>query len=185
MRKIIFQMMTSLDGYFEGPSGTLDWHVVDEEFNLYAIDLLNNVDALIFGRKTYELMASYWPTKGAIEDDPIVASKMTELTKIVYSKTLNKSDWQNVKFSRGENIGKELNELKSLPGKDMAVFGSSDLSLDLIREGLIDEYRIFVNPVVLGGGKTLFQGIKDRIKLKLTQTRTFQSGNVLLYYKNQ
>ncbi|PJZ31280.1 riboflavin biosynthesis protein RibD [Leptospira kmetyi] len=185
MRKIIFQMMTSVDGYFEGPDGTLDWHLVDEEFNQYAIDLLNNVDSLIFGRKTYELMASYWPTQGAIEDDPIVASKMNELTKIVYSKTINKSGWQNVKFFRGDNLREELNELKNLPGKDMAVFGSSDLSLHLMREGLIDEYRIFINPVVLGGGKTLFQGIKDRTKLKLTQTRTFRSGNVLLYYKNQ
>lgn len=177
--------MTSIDGYFEGPNGTLDWHLVDEEFNKYAIDLLNQIDSLIFGRITYEIMASYWPTKGAIEDDPIVAAKMNELTKIVYSKTLKNSDWQNTKFFSGENLREELNEMKNKPGKDIAVFGSSNLSLDLIREGLIDEYRIFINPVVLGGGKILFEGIGDRMKLNLTQTRTFKSGNVLLYYKNR
>ncbi|TGK23193.1 dihydrofolate reductase [Leptospira yasudae] len=182
MKKVILQQMISLDGYFEGPQRSIDWHVVDKEFNEYAVDFLNSVDTLLFGRVTYELMAGYWTTADALRDDPIVAAKMNELRKVVYSKTLKKADWENTKLI-SSNLIEEIRALKNEPGKDIAIFGSSDLSVPLIEDGLIDELRIFVNPVLLGGGKPLFQGIHQRIKLKLTQTRTFRSGNVLLYYQ--
>ncbi|RHX77941.1 dihydrofolate reductase family protein [Leptospira yasudae] len=182
MKKVILQQMISLDGYFEGPQRSIDWHVVDKEFNEYAVDFLNSVDTLLFGRVTYELMAGYWTTADALRDDPIVAAKMNELRKVVYSKTLKKADWNNTKLI-SSNLIEEIRALKNEPGKDIAIFGSSDLSVPLIDDGLIDELRIFVNPVLLGGGKPLFQGIQQRIKLKLTQTRTFRSGNVLLYYQ--
>jgi dihydrofolate reductase len=174
--------MVTLDGYFEGPNREIDWHNVDAEFNDYAIDLLNNVDVLVFGRVTYQLMASYWPTPAATTNDPIVAEKMNSLSKIVFSRTLNQVAWKNTKLVRG-NVAEEILKLKQQPGKDLAVFGSCDLALTLIRLGLIDEYQIFVNPVVLGSGKPLFEDIHDKLKLKLLKTKTFDSGNVLLYYQ--
>src|SRR6185295_1195127 len=115
MRKVIFQMMISLDGFFEGPNREIDWHNVDEEFNEYAIDLLDNVDVLLFGRVTYELMANYWPTLSATTDDPIVASKMNSLPKIVFSRTLEKADWNNTRLVK-ENIAEEVSKLKQQPG---------------------------------------------------------------------
>jgi len=182
MRKVIFFMLTTLDGFFEGPNREIDWHNVDEEFNEFAIDQLNSVDVLLFGRVTYELMASYWPTPAAATDDPIVADKMNHLPKIVFSKTLSSVDWQNTRLVK-ENIAEEISKLKQQPGKDLIIFGSSDLAVTFIRHGLIDEYRIMVNPVVLGNGKPLFKGINDKLNLKLLKTKTFRSGNVLLYYQ--
>jgi dihydrofolate reductase len=182
MRKLIFENLISLDGYFEGPNRDISWHNVDDEFNEFAIDFLNTVDLLLFGRVTYELMANYWPTPAANTDDPIVAEKMNSLAKIVFSKTLEKADWNNTRLVK-ENIVEEISRLKRHPGKDIAVFGSSDLSITLIGHGLIDEYRIMVSPIVLGNGKPLFSGIKKAFKLKLMKTKTFRSGNVLLYYE--
>ncbi|WP_411824582.1 dihydrofolate reductase family protein [Leptospira sp. 'Mane'] len=182
MRNLIFQMMVSLDGYYEGSNGEIDWHTVEKEFNDYAADLLDQVDTLIFGRKTYELMASYWPTELALNDDPLVAKKMNVLSKIVVSRTLKSADWQNTKLI-ADHVEEEIRNLKNIPGKDLAIFGSSDLSLSLLEYGLIDEIRIFVNPVLLGKGKPLFQGLKTKINLELTQTRTLKSGLVMLYYK--
>ena len=148
MRKIIFQMMITVDGFFEGPNKELDWHNVDGEFNDYGIDLLNNVDTLLFGRVTYQLMASYWPSATAVTNDPIVINKMNNLSKIVFSKTLSSVEWNNTRLIK-ENIGEEISNLKKKPGKDIAIFGSSDLALTFIQLDLIDEYRIILNPVVL------------------------------------
>jgi dihydrofolate reductase len=182
MRKIIFQMMVSLDGFFEGPEHELDWHAVDDEFNEYASDLLDTIDTLIFGRVTYEGMASYWPSDFAIKNDPIIAAKMNRLKKIVFSTTLNKTDWANTRLVKGDPA-LEISGLKPLTGKDMAIFGSSDLALSLIPANLIDEYRIFMNPVILGEGKTIFKGIRKRLNLKLVKSRVFKSGLVCLYYQ--
>lgn len=182
MRKVIFFMLTTLDGFFEGPNHEIDWHNVNEEFNEFAINQLNEVDILLFGRVTYQLMASYWPTHEAIKNDPIVADKMNNLAKIVFSKTMEKADWNNTRLIK-EHIGEKVRELKQLPGKDMIIFGSSDLAVTLTKLGLIDEFRIMVNPVVLGNGKSLFKGINTRLNLKLLKTKTFSSGSVLLYYQ--
>lgn len=174
--------MVTLNGYFEGPNKEIDWHNVDGECNEYAIDMLNSVDMLLFGRVTFELMASYWPTPDAIKNDPIVAEKMNTLSKIVFSKTLDEVAWQNTKLVR-DNIEEETKNMKKQPGKDMVLLGSGSIMSEFAQRGLIDEYRIMVNPVVLGNGKPLFTGIKDRLNLKLTNTRIFKSGNVLLYYR--
>ncbi|EQA46588.1 riboflavin biosynthesis protein RibD C-terminal domain protein [Leptospira broomii serovar Hurstbridge str. 5399] len=182
MRKIIFQMMVTLDGFFEGPNDEIDWHRVDDEFNEYAVDLLGKVDTLLFGRVTYDLMAGYWPTPAAVKDDPIVAGRMNDLPKIVFSKTLNRVEWQNTKLIK-DNIADEVLKLKNQSGRDMAIFGSSNLALTFIKHGLIDEFRIMVNPVVLGNGKTLFDGIDSKLNLKLVQTKIFGSGLVSLHYK--
>jgi len=182
MRKLFVFNLVTLDGYFEGPNREIDWHNVDAEFNEYAIDMLNSVDALIFGRVTYELMASYWPTPDVIKNDPIVAEKMNTLPKIVFSRTLEKVEWNNTRLVKA-NIEEEIKKMKKQSGKDMALLGSGSILSQFARQGLMDEYRIMVNPVVLGDGKPLFNDIKDRLNLKFTNTRTFGNGNVLLYYQ--
>jgi dihydrofolate reductase len=182
MRKVFLFMMVTLDGFFEGPNQEIDWHNVDEEFNEFAIHQLNDVDSLLFGRVTYQLMASYWPTQSAKENDPIVADKMNTVPKIVFSKTLDKAEWNNSRLVK-ENIAEEVSKLKQQQGRDLAIFGSSDLAASLLQMGFIDELRIMVNPVVLGNGKPLFKGIDEKLNLKLLKTKTFRSGNVLLYYQ--
>jgi dihydrofolate reductase len=173
--------MISLDGYFEGPSGQIDWHTVDEEFNDYAVDLLNNSDILLFGRKTYEVMVAWWPTTEALKNDPLVARKMNSLQKFVFSRTMKKADWQHTQLI-SENAAAEILKLKQERGEYMVIFGSPNLALTCIEHRLIDEYRVIVSPVFLGSGHTLFEGISDRTGMELKSTRTFTSGNVLLTY---
>ncbi len=182
MRKIIFQMLTTLDGYFEGPNREIDWHNVDSEFNEYAVDFLCKVDTLLFGRVTYQLMANYWPSPEAVKDDPIVAERMNNLDKIVFSRTLKSVEWKNTRLIK-DNFQEEIKKLKQQLGKDMAIFGSSDLAVTLIQPGLIDEFRIMLNPVVLGEGKPLFKGLKGRLNLKLIKAKAMKSGNVFIYYE--
>ncbi|HEY6541404.1 MAG TPA: dihydrofolate reductase family protein [Ktedonobacteraceae bacterium] len=182
MRKVFLFMMVTLDGFFEGPDHNIDWHNVDEEFNEFAIDQLNEVDALLFGRVTYEGMASYWPTPFALEDDPVVAGKMNAIPKLVFSRTLDKAEWSNSRLVK-ENIAGEVSQLKQQEGRDLAIFGSANLTMSLLQMGLVDELRLMVNPVVLGKGKPLFEGIHEKLNLKLIKTRAFRSGNVLLYYQ--
>jgi dihydrofolate reductase len=181
MRKVFLFNMTSVDGFFEGPNQDISWHTADEEFNEFAIEQLNEIGTLLFGRVTYQLMASYWPTEAAINDDPIVAGLMNSLPKIVFSKTLDKAEWNNSRLAK-ENVVEEVLQLKDQPGKDIAIFGSSDLAVTLSENGLIDEYRIIVSPVFLGNGTSLLKGIKEKLSLKFLNARIFKSGNVLLYY---
>jgi dihydrofolate reductase len=175
-------MLISVDGFFEGPEREIDWHNVDNEFNEYAIAFLNSVDTLIFGRVTYELMAGYWPTESAITNDPIVAEKMNSLTKIVFSKTLKKAEWNNTTLIN-DDLAEKIQRLKRSTGKDIAIFGSSDLAVALIPSGLIVELSILINPIILGKGKILFKGLDFRLQLKLLKTKVFKSGNVLLCYQ--
>lgn len=182
MRNLFLFMMVTLDGFFEGPDHSIDWHNVDEEFNDFAIDQLDEIDTLLFGRVTYEGMASYWPTPVAIEDDPVVAGKMNAIPKIVFSRTLDRADWSNSRLVK-ENIAEEISQLKQQPGRDLAIFGSANLTMSLLQMGLVDELRLMVNPVVLGEGKPLFADIHEKLNLKLIKTRVFRSGNVLLCYQ--
>jgi dihydrofolate reductase len=182
MRNVFLFMMVTLDGFFEGPDHSIDWHNVDKEFNDFAIDQLNEVDTLLFGRVTYEGMARYWPTPIARENDPAVAEKMNALPKIVFSRTLDRAEWTNSRLVK-ENIAEEISKLKQQPGRDLAIFGSANLTMSLLQMGLVDELRLMVNPVVLGKGKPLFEDIHERLNLKLIKTRVFRSGNVLLCYQ--
>ncbi len=177
MRNVIFQMLTSLDGYFEGPNHELNWHNVGADWNPHVFELFEEVDTFLFGRRTYEMMAAYWPTATR---DPI-AVKMNSFPKIVFSKTLQSADWTNSRISK--DAAAELRTLKQEPGKNMVIFGSSDLAVSLMKENLIDDFRIVVTPIVLGNGKPLFHGLNDRYKLKLDKTQTFQSGHVMLYFR--
>jgi dihydrofolate reductase len=174
--------MMTIDGYFEGLNKEIDWHNVDGEFNEFAIDQLNNASLLIFGRVTYELMAGYWPTPNAITDDPIVAEKMNSIPKMVFSTTLKKTDWNNTRLIK-EDPGKVCSKLKEKNDRDIYIFGSANLASILKNEGLIDEYRIMVNPILLGNGNALFKPSRKKLNLKLTMVKTFLSGNVLLCYE--
>ncbi len=181
MRKLFLFMMVTLDGFFAGPDGALDWHNVDDEFNEFADKQLDEVDALLFGRETYQGMAEYWTTPAAKESDPIIANKMNSLPKVVFSRTLEKAEWENSRLV-SEHIGEAVADLKRQEGRDLAILGSSDLATSLLEMHLLDELRIMVNPIVLGEGKQLFAGIHGQLPLKLLDTRAFRSGNVLLRY---
>lgn len=187
MRKIIVSNLVSLDGFFEGPNREIDWFVVEEEFFEYAKDLLRSVDTILFGRVTYEGMASYWPTQAAKDNDPTITHKMNNLSKIVFSKKLSTVDpiiigWNNSKLVKG-NIAEEIPKLKQKPGKDIVIFGSGSIVSALTRLGLIDEYRIIVNPVILGKGNPLFKGLQDKLNLELLKTQKLKSGVVIFYYQ--
>ena len=182
MRKLFSFNMVTLDGFFEGPNHEIDWHNADAEFNEFAIEQISAVDTLLFGRVTYQLMASYWPTPSAIKDDPIVADLMNRLPKIVFSRTLEKAAWNNTRLIK-DHVAEEISKLKQQPGNDLALFGSANLMSTLMQLDLIDEHRIMVNPVILGNGNPLFKRTKDKLGLKLVQTRTFGNGNVLLCYQ--
>ena len=182
MRRLIVFNQVTLDGYFAGPNGDISWaHSApdDAEWNAFVEENATAGGVLMFGRVTYEMMASYWPTPEAIKSDPVVAKGMNSLPKVVFSRTLNKVSWNNTKLVKG-GLAAEVQKMKQEPGKDMVILGSGTIVSQLAQEGLIDEYQIIVNPVVLGKGRTMFDGIKERLALKLTETRTFGNGNVLL-----
>jgi dihydrofolate reductase len=182
MRKIIVSNMVTVDGYFAGLDGEIDWHVVDKEFNEYAAQMLDSVDTLLFGKVTYDLMAGFWPTKNAIAEPSVIAKSMNSLAKIVFSKTLKKADWENTTVINEINP-EEIKKLKQQEGKDMVILGSGTIVDQFTNFALIDEYRLIVNPIILGKGKPLFKDINHKIKLKLLKIKTFSSGNVLLYYQ--
>ena len=186
MRKVILSNMVTLDGFLEGPNKELDWQIVDGENKEYAIDLLSNVDALLFGRVTYQLMADYWPAAATnpstSKSDLEIADKMNNLPKIVFSKTLQEVKWNNSRLVK-ENIAEEISKMKQQPGKDMVIFGSGSIVSTFMQHGLIDEYRIIVNLIVLGNGNPLIKGINGKQNLKLLNTKVFDSGIVILFYE--
>lgn len=181
MGKIVLFNMVSVDGLFSGPGGSLDWHHVGPEFDEFAAQQLDRADGLLFGRVTFQEMAAYWPTPFAVENDPVIAKKMNEISKTVFSRTLEKVTWQNTCLVRS-NSAEEARKLKEQVDKDLLIFGSANLARSLMRDGLIDEFRIMVNPLILGRGTPLFGGSGMRIDLKLMGTRCFENGNVLLSY---
>lgn len=183
MRKVIYSPMVSLDGFVEGPNREIDWGLVDEELHTYINDQHRQIDTYLFGRRMYEVM-TYWDTA---ETDPANPEYVLEFArlwknihKIVFSKTLDHVQG-NSRLSRG-NIVEEIAQLKSQPGKDLGV-GGATIAASLIRLGLIDEYRLFVNPVALGRGTSMFHTLDHKIELRLIETKTFSSGVVLLRYQ--
>jgi dihydrofolate reductase len=181
-------IITSVDGYFEGPNHDISWHNVDDEFNEFAIEQLRQTDTILFGRRTYQLFEDAWPK---IAKDPTtstdnleIANLINNMNKIVFSKTLpmvqEKENWKNVKLLRAVNP-EEINRWKQQPGKDMSI-GGNNLCTSFALRGLIDAFRIMINPIILGEGTPLFQGAKERLNLRPTGIRTFNSGNVMHCY---
>ncbi len=184
MQRLVAFNNVTLDGYFAGVNGDISWankDTQDAEFKAFVADNASGGGLLVFGRITYELMASYWPTPFAIKNDPIVAERMNSLPKAVFSRTLDKASWNNTRLVKG-GLATEIRKMKQAPGKGLAILGSGSIVSQLAQEGLIDEFQIVVNPVVLGRGTTMFDGIKEKLALKLTKTRAFGNGNVLLCY---
>jgi len=185
VQKLVVFNNVTLDGYFTGLGGDLGWAYSgtdDAEFRAFIADNASGGGELLLGRITYELMASYWPTPDAIKNDPIVAAGMNSMTKVVFSRTLNKVSWSNTKLVKSD-IAAEVRRMKEAPGKGMAILGSGSIVAQLAPQGLIDEYQVVVNPVVLGKGRTMFEGIKEMLSLKLTRTRIFANGKVFLCYE--
>jgi dihydrofolate reductase len=179
MKKVIFQMSISIDGYIEGPGREIDWAIVDEEFDAYAVETLRATEVLIMGRKNYELMAGYWPA--APGDDP-VKELINSAPKLVFSRTLKRVDWQNSRLATG-SVAEEVARLKQVPGDGLLWVGGSDLASSFLEQGLMDEIRIILTPVLLGAGKTVFDAIKKRYRLRLLSTKSFKSGSVVLTYE--
>jgi dihydrofolate reductase len=184
MRKIILMMSISVDGFFEGPNRELDWHLVDSELHQHFNTELAAMSAFLDGRVTYELMAEFWPTA---DSDPASSPTMIEfariwrdMPKIVYSKTLERADW-NTTIAR-DVVAEDIRELKTQPGGDM-VLGGANLAATFMRLDLIDEYRLYVHPVVIGRGNRLFPVSDTTVELRLAHTRTFGNGVVLLRYE--
>jgi dihydrofolate reductase len=180
MRKLFAFNMVTLDGFFEGPDHDINWHNVDEEFNEFAVEQTSSVGTLLFGRLTYLLMESYWPTPAALADDPQVAALMNSLPKVVFSKTLRSADWENTTLIKDDAQG-EILRLKQQPGKDMAIFGSANLISTIM--DVIDEHRVLVSPILLHQGTPLFKPTGEPLKLNLVNVRRFNSGNILLSYQ--
>lgn len=183
MRKLIVFNQVTVDGYFVDMNGDMSWaHNHDAEFDAFVQGNASAGGELLFGRITYELMAGYWPTPLALKNDPVVAEGMNNSPKVVFSRTMEKASWNNTKLVKGD-LAAEIRKMKKEPGKVMVIMGSGSIVSQLAQEGLIDEYQIVLIPVVLGKGRTMFEGIKGKLKLKLIKSRTFGNGNVYLCYE--
>ncbi len=184
MKKLLVFQHMSLDGYFVDKNGDMSWakNDNDEEFNAFASENAKGGGVLLFGRVTYELMASFWPTPQALENLPIVAERMNNGPKIVFSRTMKKASWNNTRLVKGDLVS-EIRKMKKEPGEGMAILGSGSIVAQLAEEDVIDEYQIVVNPIALGGGRTMFDGIKEKLNLKLTKSKTFRNGKVFLCYE--
>ena len=153
----------------------------DADWNAFVAGNASGGGVLMFGRITYELMAGYWPTPLALKNDPNVAEEMNNLQKVVFSRTLEKASWKNTKLVKGDLVA-EVRKMKAESGEGMAILGSGSIVSQLAQEGLIDEYQIALNQIVLGRGRAMFDGIKEKLTLKLTKTRAFDNGTVMLWY---
>lgn len=182
MRILYAFLVTTLDGFYEGPEGEFDWPNVDDEFNQYSVANLNDTGLILFGRVTYEGMASYWTTPEATRGDPIIAPFMNDISKAVVSNTLEEATWNNSILIKGD-VESQISNLKRQPGKPIGIFGSPMLTFSLIELGLVDELRVMIHPVALGSGKSIFSTMDARLSLQLLRTTVFDSGNVLLTYR--
>ena len=179
-------MQVSLDGFVGGPNGELDWVVWDwdEELKNYVGELTEPVDNILLGRKLAEGFIPYWSAAAANPEHPelFAAKKFDATPKIVFSKTLRDSKWENTKLAKG-NVIDEVNNLKKLDGKDIIVYGGADFVSSLMKFGLINDYHVFINPVAIGKGLTIFRSIENKLDLGLVNSKSFKCGIVVLHYK--
>ena len=185
MRNLIFFMHTSLDGFVAGLNGEMDWINFDDAMFDFVATMTDQADTALYGRVTYEMMQSYWPTAGeqvnATKHDIEHSTWYNKVSKIVLSKTINDSGLHNTKVI-SEQLWDNINKLKQQDGKNILIFGSPRASQSLLNEGLIDEFWLFINPIILGKGMPLFKDITGAIKLKLVESKTFACGVIALHY---
>ncbi|MCB9457832.1 MAG: dihydrofolate reductase [Anaerolineaceae bacterium] len=184
MKKIKMLNRVSLDGYYAGPNGEIDWFIHDPEVDKASHEMMQ-ADTVLFGRSTYQMFAAYWPLVGqdptASENDRSLSLELDRMTKVVFSNTLDGVTWMNSRLVKGD-VTPITQALKREAGTDITVFGSGSLVQQLTNAGLIDEYLFIVTPVILGAGKSLFDRVSRR-DLNLIETRHFASGNILIHYK--
>jgi dihydrofolate reductase len=186
LRKLRLQVQMSVDGCIAGPNGEMDWMVglLDDELKKYAYRLTEPVDTILLGRKMTDVFISYWSNVVNKPDDPWYefAKKMIETPKVVFTKTLNKSRWINTDIARGDLI-EEVSKIKSQNGRDIIVYGGASFDSSLIKEKLIDEFYLFINPVAIGNGMTIFKDLNEIQKYTLIESKAFECGKVLLRYE--
>ena len=184
MRKLLVFNSVTLDGYFTDQNGDMSWaHKQDDpEWNAFTAENAKSGGELLFGRVTYELMASFWPTPAAAQMLPEIAENMNKSPKVVFSRKMDKASWNNTRVIKGD-LAEEIRKLKEAPGDGLVLMGSGTIISQIALEGVIDEYQMVINPLALGKGRTMFDGIEGKLNLTLTSTRAFQNGNVLLSYK--
>jgi dihydrofolate reductase len=185
MRKVIFSIPVTLDGFIEGPNRELDWVIADDDLNEYYANLLRNAGTILYGRVTYELMLGYWPIA---KDDPKAtrsmlnfANALNPLPKIVFSRSLQHVGWNTT--VKKTVIPDDIYNMKSQPGGDLILGGGAALAQMFIQYRLVDEIQLMVQPTVIGAGKMLFKGIEEGMKLKFLRSQAFQSGAVALCYQ--
>ena len=182
MSKLMVFNNVSLDGYFTDAKGDMSWaHNNDPEWDDYTKQNAGGGGTLLFGRVTYDLMVSFWPTPAAMQMMPEVAKAMNNHPKVVFSRTMDKADWQNTRLVKSGLID-EVKKMKKEDSEGMVIMGSGTIVSQLSEHRLIDEYQIVVHPIVLGKGKTLFEGVSEKLQLKQTGSRTFGNGNVVITY---
>jgi len=177
----VFNFM-SLDGYYKGPNDEINWHTHGAEESEYSADSLKADNMLLFGRVTYEMMASFWPTTEAIKNLPQVAEGMNKAEKIVFSRTMKKAEWNNTRII-SDNIIEETRKLKEASVKDLTILGSGNILTQFAEAGLIDDYQFMIDPVAIGAGEPILKGLKSILNLELISVKTFKNGILLLNYK--
>ncbi len=185
MRKLIVFNHVSLDGFFTDANGDMSWAHTgadDPEWQQFVAENSSGNGPLVFGRKTYDLMAGFWPTPMATQQMPELAERMNNLPKIVFSRTMDEATWSNTTLVKGD-LADEVRRLKEETGEGMTIMGSGTIVSQLAEAGLVDEFHVVVNPIVVGAGRTLFETVGEKLRLKLATSRTFGNGNVLLSYE--
>jgi dihydrofolate reductase len=186
MRKLIFFMHTSLDGFVAGPNGEMNWIKLDDAMFDFVGTMTDQSDTALYGRITYEMMQSYWPKAGeqpnASKHDKVHSNWYNNVSKVVLSKTMKETGLQNTKVF-GDRLQENINKLKQQDGKNILIFGSPRASQSLLNLGLIDEFWLFVNPIILGNGMPLFKDITGTTNLKLAESKTFACGVIALHYE--
>jgi dihydrofolate reductase len=186
MRNLIFFMHTSLDGFVAGLNGELNWINLDEAMFDFVATMTDQADTALYGRVTYEMMQSYWPKAGeqpnATKHDKEHSTWYNKVSKVVLSKTIQETGLHNTKVI-GDQLSENINKLKQQDGKNILIFGSPGASQSLLNQGLIDEFWLFVNPVILGQGMPLFKNITGTTKLKLVESKTFACGVIAIHYE--
>ncbi|WP_043641143.1 dihydrofolate reductase family protein [Nonomuraea candida] len=184
MSKLIYWVHTSVDGFIDGPGGAFDWAEMGPELSAYGDEVQARVGTFLYGRNVWEMMAGWWPRAETLSDDPHdlkFAPVWRRTPKIVFSTTLKESEWADRIISG--DLAEEVAELKRRSDRDLLLNGGSQVAGALTALGLIDEYHVMVHPVVLGGGRPLFPAQRERLDLRLVESRTFDSRTTLLRYE--
>lgn len=182
LRKLIMFNNVSLDGFFTDAAGDMSWaHARDEEWQRFTNENAGGDAELVFGRKTYAMMAGFWPTPQAKQMLPTVAASMNRMRKHVFSRSLQHAEWENSRLIHGDLVD-EVRRLKSEPGPLLLIMGSGEIVSQLTQAGLVDQYQVVTVPIVLGRGRSLFEGVTTRPRLKLEKTRSFGNGNVVNWF---